>query len=81
MSIALSTAVFLLGRDVFAKGQWALLYLLLVVLVAGASGTGPAVLAAILAFFAWDFFFLPPYQTLAVTDPKDWLSLVVLLAV
>ncbi len=81
MAIALSTAVFLLGRDVFAKGQWALLYLLLVVLVAGASGTGPAILAAILAFFAWDFFFLPPYQTLAVNDPKDWLSLVVFLAV
>ena len=50
-------------------------------LVAGASGAGPAVLAAVLAFFAWDFFFLPPYHTLTVHDPKDWLSLVAFLAV
>ena len=81
LAIALSTALFLPGRDTFAKGQWALLYLLLVVLVAGASGAGPAVLAAVLGFFAWDFFFLPPYHTLTVHDPKDWLSLVAFLAV
>ena len=81
LAIGLSTALFLPGRDVFAKGQWALLYLLIVVLVAGASGAGPAVLAAVLAFFAWDFFFLPPYHTLTVRDPKDWLSLVAFLAV
>jgi two-component system sensor histidine kinase KdpD len=81
LAVVLSTALFLPGRDTFAKGQWALLYLLLVVLVAGASGAGPAVLAAILAFFAWDFFFLPPYHTLYVHDPKDWLSLAAFLAV
>ena len=81
LAIALSTALFLPGRATFAKGQWALLYLLIVVLVAGASGTGPAILAAILGFLAWDFFFLPPYHTLEVHDAKDWLSLVVFLAV
>ena len=81
LAIALSTVVFLPGRDAFAKGQWALLYLLIVVLVAGASGAGPAILAAVLGFFAWDFFFLPPFHTLTVHDPKDWLSLVAFLAV
>jgi len=80
-AVAVSTLVFLPGRGDFAKGQWALLYLLIVVLVAGASGTGPAMLAAVLAFFAWNFFFLPPYHTLVVHDPKDWLSLVAFLAV
>jgi two-component system sensor histidine kinase KdpD len=80
-AIALSTAVFLLGRDEFAKGQWALLYLLVILLVASAAGPGPAVLAAVLAFFAWNFFFLPPYHTLEIRDPKDWLSLAVFLAV
>ena len=64
VAIALSTLVFLLGRGDFAKGQWALLYLLVILLVASAAGTGPAVLAAVLAFFAWNFFFLPPYHTL-----------------
>ena len=73
--------VFLPGRDTFAKGQWALLYLLVILLVASAAGTGPAILAAVLAFFAWNFFFLPPYHTLAMHDPKDWLSLVAFLVV
>ena len=81
VAIALSTVVFLPGRDVFAKGQWALLYLLVILLVAIASGPGPAVLAAVLAFFAWNFFFLPPYHTFAIHDPKDWLSLAVFLLV
>ena len=65
----------------FAKGQWALLYLLVILLVASAAGAGPAVLAAVLAFFAWNFFFLPPYHTLEIRDPKDWLSLVAFLVV
>ena len=73
--------MFLLGRDQFAKGQWALLYLLVILLVASAAGPGPAVLAAVLAFFAWNFFFLPPYHTLQIHDPKDWLSLVAFLVV
>ena len=80
-TIAASTAVFLLGRDSFAKGQWALLYLLIILLVASLAGTGPALLAAVLAFFTWNFFFLPPYHTLEVHDPKDWLSLVAFLVV
>ena len=80
-AIAVSTAVFLPGRGYFAKGQWALFYLLIILLVASASGAGPAVLAAVLAFFAWNFFFLPPYHTLEIRDPKDWLSLVAFLVV
>jgi len=80
-AIAASTAVFLLGRGDFAKGQWALLYLLIILLVASVAGTGPGLLAAVLAFFAWNFFFLPPYHTLQIHDPKDWLSLVAFLVV
>jgi len=75
VAIALSTLLFLAGRDLFAKGQWALLYLLVILLVAGAAGTWPAILASVLAFFAWNFFFLPPYHTLQVHDPQDWLDL------
>ena len=80
-AITLSTVVFLPGRDVFAKGQWALLYLLVILLVASAAGPGPALLAAVLAFFAWNFFFLPPYHTLQIRDPKDWLALAAFLVV
>ena len=75
VAIALSTVLFLAGRNWFAKGQWALLYLLVILLVAGAAGTWPAILASVLAFFTWNFFFLPPYHTLQVHDPLDWLDL------
>jgi two-component system sensor histidine kinase KdpD len=81
VAVALSTALFLLGRGAFAKGQWALLYLLVVLLVASVAGAVPAVVAAVLAFFAWNFFFLPPYHTLAVHAAEDWLSLVAFLIV
>jgi two-component system sensor histidine kinase KdpD len=81
VAVALSTALFLPGRSAFAKGQWALLYLLVVLLVASVAGAVPAVVAAVLAFFAWNFFFLPPYHTLAVHAAEDWLSLVAFLIV
>ena len=80
-AIAVSTALFLPGRDVFAKSQWALLYLLVILLVATTAGAGPAILAAVLAFFTWNFFFLPPYHTLQIHEPKDWLALAAFLVV
>lgn len=81
LAVVVSTLIFLPGRDTFAKGQWALLYLLVILLVASAAGVWPAVLAAVLAFLVWNFFFLPPYHTFAIGDPKDWLSLVAFLIV
>jgi two-component system, OmpR family, sensor histidine kinase KdpD len=79
--VAVGTAVFSLGRADFVKGQWALLYVLIVGLVAGLSGVRPALLAAVLSFFAWVFFILPPYGTFVMPDPRDWLFLLVFLVV
>jgi len=79
--VAAATAAFYPGREHFAKGQWALLYLLIVVLVASLSGIRPALAAAVLSFFAWNYFFIPPFHTFRVADPKDWLFLFVFLAV
>ncbi|HEY3297937.1 MAG TPA: DUF4118 domain-containing protein, partial [Armatimonadota bacterium] len=79
--VAAATLIFIQGRAHFAKEQWALLYLLIIVFVAGRSGVRPAVLAATISFFCWNFFFLPPYHTFHVYDPKDWLSLFVFLIV
>jgi two-component system, OmpR family, sensor histidine kinase KdpD len=81
LCLAISTLIFYPGRDYFAKEQWALLYLPIIVLVASTSGVRPALVGAVLAFFAWNFFFIPPYHTLVVADPKDWLSLVIFLLV
>ncbi len=79
--IAVATGVFFLGRDYFAKGQWALLYLLTIGVIAGLSGVRPALLASVLAFLAWNYFFLPPFHTFVVADPKDWIFLVAFLIV
>jgi two-component system sensor histidine kinase KdpD len=79
--VAIATAAFYPGREHFAKGQWALLYLLIVGLVAGLSGVRPALAAAVLSFLAWNYFFLPPYATFHVADLRDWLSLAVFLVV
>ncbi len=81
VSVAAATAIFYPGRAHFAKGQWALLYLLIVGLVAGISGVRPALAAATLSFLAWNYFFLPPYGAFTVADPRDWLALLVFLIV
>lgn len=75
LCVAVATAIFLPGRAAFAKGQWALLYILVIVLVARLWGARPAILAAAIAFFAWNYFFLPPFYSLSISDPRDLLSL------
>lgn len=80
-AIAVATGVFLPARGHVVPEQWPLVYLLIVALVARVGGARPAILASVLAFFAWNFFFLPPYHTLAVASPQDWLDLAVFLVV
>lgn len=72
-----ATAVFLFGRQYFAKGQEALLYLLVIMFVASISGVRPALFASVLAFLFLNYFFIPPYHTFIVYDEKDWLLLIV----
>jgi len=80
-AVAVATALFYLGRPHFAKGQWGLLYLPIVLVIAALSGVRPALLAALLCFLAWNYVFIPPYGTFIVHDPKDWLMLAVFLVV
>jgi two-component system sensor histidine kinase KdpD len=55
-------------------------YLLLVLWLGARYGWPPAVAAAVLAFLAYDWFFVPPFGTLYVSAPRELLNLVVLLA-
>ncbi len=77
--IGLATGGFWLLRHALDKGQASLLYLPVVIACAIRFGFGPAVFGAVLSFLCWDFFFLPPFGTLTVADPRDWLSLGVFL--
>lgn len=57
-----------------------MLYLVATVTAALRFGRGPAVLAAVLGVGLFDFFFIPPYYTLEVDDPRHLLTFGVMLA-
>ena len=56
-------------------------YLLLVLPLAIGGGRGPAIVASVLAFLTFDWFFVKPFGTLVAYDPEEWLGLGLLLAV
>jgi two-component system sensor histidine kinase KdpD len=56
-----------------------LLYLFVVLWLARQFGRWPAVLASVLAFLAYDYFFIPPVHFFTVDDPAEWVSLSALL--
>jgi two-component system sensor histidine kinase KdpD len=58
-----------------------MLFLLCVVLVAVKLGRGPAMLAAVLSVASFDFFFVPPRFSFAVTDVQYLLTFAVMLGV
>lgn len=77
--VGTATVLFWLARGLLDKGHASLLYLPVVIACATRFGFGPAVLAAVGSFTCWNVFFLPPFGTWAVEDPKDWLALFVFL--
>lgn len=81
-AVAGVAAMTLLLRLIFAPTHIAnisMLYLLVVLGEAVLFGRGAAILASVLAFFAFDWFFVEPHFTFTVTDPAEWLSLFVFL--
>jgi two-component system sensor histidine kinase KdpD len=58
----------------------AVAYLLLVMGLGARYGWPPAVFGALLAFFAYNWFLVPPYYTLYISAPRDLVNLVVLVA-
>ena len=76
--VALVTGVIaLLGMR--ELGNASLLYLVVVLVAAVALGLGPAILASVLAFVTFNWFFTEPRHTLLVTDPDDWILLLLFL--
>src|SRR5829696_5618637 len=78
-ALALVTVAMLTVRARLDKVHVALGYLL-VVLGAGAStGRRVGVTLSLIAFLCFNFFFLPPYHSLVVAQPLDWIVLVAFL--
>jgi len=55
----------------------ALLYLLIILPIAGVWGIRHALAVSIASMLAFNFFFLPPVFTLTLADPRNWLALLV----
>ena len=63
----------------FAPANLIMVYLLGTVLAATRLGRGPAILASVLSVAAFDFFFVPPYLSFAVSDTEYVVTFVVML--
>ena len=81
LSVVVSTALAWLMFPHFELTNIVMVYLLSVVLAAIRLGRGPAVLASFLSVAAFDFFFVPPYFTFAVSDTQYLVTFVVMLLV
>ena len=65
----------------FDPANIVMLFLLTVVVVAVFLGRGPAVLATFVSVFSFDFFFVPPKLSIAVSDVQYLVTFAVMLAV
>src|SRR4051812_41137368 len=54
----------------------AMTYLLATLAIATAWGLREAIVASLASMFSFNFFFLPPYYTLTIMDPQNWVALV-----
>jgi two-component system sensor histidine kinase KdpD len=80
LMLAVSALLFPL-TEVTGYQTVSLILLLLVVLLPLRLGIGPVILAAVLSALTWDFFFIPPKFTFAISRGQDLLMMVALLAV
>ena len=81
LAIILTSLVMLTVRDSLGVLNVALIYLLLVFAIALTLGPGPASAGAIISFFTFDFFFIPPFHTFTITETDHVLALFVYLGV
>jgi two-component system sensor histidine kinase KdpD len=79
-AVALITVAIALIRLAGRTPDLAMVYLLGVLWLGARYGRGPAVGASLLSFLAYDFFFVPPFGTLAVAGPVELVGLLLLLA-
>jgi two-component system, OmpR family, sensor histidine kinase KdpD len=81
LAVAAAGAVATLALPFFDLANIVMMFLLAVVLVAVRFGRGPAVLASFVSVAVFDFFFVPPRFSFAVSDVQYLLTFAVMLAV
>jgi two-component system sensor histidine kinase KdpD len=77
--LALVTAVMVRYRIRLDKAHVSLAFLIVVLGGSAAGGRVLGIALAVLGFWVFNFFFIPPYHRFTITDPLDWLVLVAFL--
>jgi two-component system sensor histidine kinase KdpD len=80
-AVAVSTGVAWLLAGVAELSNVVMVYLLGIVAVAMRTGRGPSLVASLASVAAFDFFFVPPQFTFAVSDVRHLLTFLVMLIV
>lgn len=74
-SCAIATTVALPLRGWLAPANFAVLYLVAVLLVAFRFGRNPGIVASVLAVLFFDLFLVPPFYAITVAEPQYWMTL------
>jgi two-component system sensor histidine kinase KdpD len=77
--LALATLGLVAARGHLDKAHIVLVYLVVVLAGSAAGGRAVGLLLAMSSFLAFNFFLLPPYYSLWIDDPRDWLILLAFL--
>src|SRR5499426_2304168 len=81
VAVAIATGVAALTDPFFEPANQVMIYLLAVTLIAVRLGRGPSVFAAVASVIAFDFVFVAPHWSFAVSDTQYLVTFAVMLAV
>jgi two-component system sensor histidine kinase KdpD len=81
VSLALATALAALARGPLGVSDAVIVYLLAVVAVSMFYGSWMAVVTSVASFLLYNFFFVQPLYTFAISSPEEWLDLLLFLVV
>lgn len=73
--VAAVTGLLVPFREQINSTTTALAYLLAVLFIALFWGSGPALVASVVGVLCFNFFFLPPFYTLHISHPENWIAL------
>jgi two-component system sensor histidine kinase KdpD len=77
--VALAAALLKLPGIHINSTTAALAFLLIILFIATRWGSFPALFTSLLAMLCFNFFFLPPFGTLSIANPDNWVALVAFL--
>ena len=81
LTVSLCTVIAKIMFPYFERLDLAMIFLLGVVLTASRTSTWPALFATVLSIAAFDFFFIPPYYSFAVSDVRYFFTFIVMFIV